>query len=44
MEISTEQSETFLGFETNKSEKQKKRAVDLYKERKRALNQTQETI
>lgn len=34
MEISTEQSETFLGFETNKSDRQKKRAIDLYKERK----------
>lgn len=38
MEISTEQSETFLGFETNKSEKNKKRAVELYKERKKMLN------
>ena len=34
MEISTEQSETFLGFENNKSDKQKRRAIQLYKERK----------
>jgi len=38
MEISTEQSETFLGFESNKSDRQKKRAIELYKERKEAAN------
>jgi len=31
MQISTEQSETFLGFETNKVEKNKQRAAELYK-------------
>jgi archaellum biogenesis ATPase FlaH len=38
MLISTEQSETFLGFETNKSNNQKKRAAQLYQER---VNQRQ---
>ena len=48
MEISTEQSETFLGFESGKSDKQKARAIQLYKERKAAIAQpnteTQQTV
>ena len=40
MLISTDQSETFLGFETNKSERQKQKAIDLYKARRNAATQT----
>lgn len=38
MEFSTEQSETFLGFEKNTSDKLRKRAADLYNERRGRTN------
>jgi hypothetical protein len=40
MEFSTEQSETFLGFESTKSKRLVERAATLYKERIKKINIT----